>query len=66
MGCQQPNYSLDGFKNSEFIMNNHNRNKSVTNIITELNLHSTELRYKGKKVQLMHYMLTQKTFLSTC
>ena len=51
---------------AKFIMNNHNRNKSVTNIITELNLHSTELRYKVKKVQLMHYMLTQKTFLSTC
>ena len=51
-------------KAARFIMNDYNRDSSVSKMIKELNLDSIELRRKVKKLKLMHSIMQQKTFLS--
>ena len=47
-----------------FILNDHNRDSSVSKMIKKLNIDSIELRRKVKKLELMHSIASQKTFLS--
>ena len=51
-------------KAARFILNDYNKDSSVSKMIKKLNLDSIELRRKVKKLKLMHSMASQKTFLS--
>ena len=51
-------------KAARFILNDYNKDSSVSKMIKKLNLDSIELRCKIKKVKLMHSIASQKTFLS--
>ena len=51
-------------KAARFILNDYNKNSSVSKMIKKLNLDSIELRRKVKKLKLMHSIASQKTFLS--
>ena len=51
-------------KAARFILNDYNKDSSVSKMINKLNLDSTELRRKVKKLKLMHSIALQKTFLS--
>ena len=51
-------------KAARFILNDYNKDSSVSKMIKKLNLDSIELRRKVKKLKLMHSIASQKTFLS--
>ena len=51
-------------KAARFILNDYDRDSSVSNMINRLNLASIELRRKVKKLKLMHSITSQKTWLS--
>ena len=51
-------------KAAKFILNDYNKDSSVSKMIKKLNLDSIELRRKVKKLKLMHSIASQKTFLS--
>ena len=51
-------------KAARFILNDYDRDSSVSKMIKKLNLDSIELRRKVKKLKLMHSIASQKTFLS--
>ena len=51
-------------KSARFILNDYNKDSSVSKMIKKLNLDSIELRRKVKKLKLMHSIASQKTFLS--
>ena len=51
-------------KAARFILNDYNKDSSVSKMIKKLNLDSIELRPKIKKLKLMHSIAWQKTFLS--
>ena len=51
-------------KAARFRLNDYNKDSSVSKMINKLNLDSTELRRKVKKLKLMHSIALQKTFLS--
>ena len=51
-------------KAARFILNDYNKDSSVSKMEKKLNLNSTELRCKVKKLKLMHSITSQKTFLS--
>ena len=51
-------------KAARFSLNDYNKDSSVSKMINKLNLDSTELRRKVKKLKLMHSIALQKTFLS--
>ena len=51
-------------KAARFILNDCNKDSSVSKMIKKLNLDSIELRRKVKKLKLMDSIASQKTFLS--
>ena len=46
-----------------FILNDYNKDSSVSKMKKKLNLNSIELRRKVKKLKLTHTITSQKTFL---
>ena len=51
-------------KAARFILNDYNKDSSVSKMIKKLNLDSIELRRKGKKLKLLPSIASQKTLLS--
>ena len=47
-----------------FILNDYNKDSSVSKMMKKLNLNSIELRRKVKQLKLTHSITSQKTFLS--